>query len=421
MQSLLNQYCKIKQTTVWQTPGAEHLPKITGLNLSVFATVLLLGILHSLPGHAVEGDIDNDSVPDEIDLDADNDAIPNVFEGTVDTDGDGLPDYLDLDSDNDSIPDIRESILNRPLLLMLDSNGDGLVDAGVELGDNGFVDIVEALTDAGTIDFRLPDSDRDGILNFRDLDSDNDGLSDRIELRNLTEFVLPQIATIVDGNRNGLDDTVTALNAFFDTDGDLAENAYDLDSDNDGLSDLLETAGLNLDQDNNGQVDQFDDLNGNGYADLLDNAPLQASDFDNDGVPNHLDLDSDNDGTFDIDEFLQSGTVTGPQAPVTVSTNPQQTPATVPPIPANDGITNVGSDLIDANTGSGLGSSDTEIAQTIITSGISGSALGGCSISAIDGQSHWTNALQWWLLLVLLFLFKHPLKRARHALARSRN
>ena len=180
-----------------------------GIRAAILAGYLILFFGLSLPVYAVDGDIDNDAIPDEIDLDTDNDAIPNAFEGTVDTDGDGLPDFMDLDSDNDTIPDIRESILNRELLLMLDSNGDGLVDAGIELGDNGFVDIVEALTNSGNVNFRLPDSDRDGVLNFRDLDSDNDGLSDRIELRNLTEFVFPQITEFVDGNRNGIDDTVT--------------------------------------------------------------------------------------------------------------------------------------------------------------------------------------------------------------------
>lgn len=391
---------------------ADRLAASAGSRNALVVSFALFVWLFCQPGYAVDGDIDNDGVADELDLDADNDAIPNEFEGTVDTDGDGLPDYLDLDSDNDTIPDMRESILNRQLLLMLDSNGDGLVDAGNALGDNGFVDIVEVLASSENINFRLPDSDRDGVLNFRDLDSDNDGLSDRIELRNLTEFVFPQIANIVDGNRNGLDDTITPLNVFFDADGDLAENAYDLDSDNDGLSDLLETAGLNADLDNDGQIDQFLDQNNNGYADSLENSPLQASDLDNDGVPNHLDLDSDNDGLFDLDEFLQASVLAAPNTPATVPANPdtpnlnnpeadQSVEIQTQPLPVNDG-SGFNNDLIDANTGSGLSSADTDIAQTIITSGINGSAIGGCSIHSGGKTSNWQHGLQWLLLLAFI-------------------
>ena len=368
---------------------------------SLVGAILAASMVAGLSGQAlaVPGDIDNDTIADEIDLDADNDAIPNIFEGTGDDDNDGLPNFLDLDSDNDTIPDIVESILNRELLLSLDSNGDGLVDAGVPLGDNGLADAVEILLDSENIIFELPDSDRDGVENFRDLDSDNDGLSDRIELRNLNQFVFPSIENIIDGNRNGIDDTVGVVNVFFDADGDGAENAYDLDSDNDQLSDLLETSGLEADRDNNGQIDQFIDLDGNGLDDSLQNAPLQISDLDNDGLPNHLDLDSDNDGLLDNEEFQQN-------LPVTTQTTLTSPPSLIPELVANDDTT------ADANQPVNI------LNPTVVTSGINGSAIGGCSIqhATLGTRSSVYGAVEWLLLLLPILLLKirrSPIKLAR--------
>ena len=341
---------------------------------------------------AVPGDIDNDTIADEIDLDADNDAIPNEFEGTGDDDNDGLPNYLDLDSDNDTIPDIFESILNRELLLSLDSNGDGLVDAGVPLGSNGLADAIEILLDSENIIFELPDSDRDGIENYRDLDSDNDGLSDRIELRNLDQFVFPSIENIIDGNRNGIDDTVGSINNFFDTDGDGAENAYDLDSDNDQLSDLLETGGLQADRDNNGQIDQFVDLDSNGLDDSLQNAPLQVRDLDNDGLPNHLDLDSDNDGLLDNEEFQQAIPAT------TTVTTPATEPTPLPEPPV----------LIATNTTADANEPVNILNPTVVTSGINGNAISGCSIqqATLGTSANLQGAVEWLLLLLPILLLK---------------
>ncbi len=352
--------------------------------------MLITGIVAGLSDQAmaVPGDIDNDTIADEIDLDADNDAIPNEFEGTGDDDNDGLPNYLDLDSDNDTIPDIFESILNRELLLSLDSNGDGLVDAGVPLGSNGLADAIEILLNAENLIFELPDSDRDGIQNYRDLDSDNDGLSDRIELRNIDQFVFPSIANIIDGNRNGIDDTVGSINNFFDADGDGAENAYDLDSDNDQLSDLLETGGFEADRDNNGRVDGFLDLDGNGLDDSLQNAPLQISDLDNDGLPNHLDLDSDNDGLLDFEEFQQIvASATAASAP---------TPLPEPPV------------LTSTNTTSDANQSVNILNPTVVTSGINGNAIGGCSVQPVTlgTGTNLYGAIEWLVLLLPILLLK---------------
>lgn len=92
-----------------------------------------------------------------------------------------------------------------------------------------------------------------------------------------------------------------SLNASTDTDGDGITNTNDLDDDNDGIPDLDEYNGLNPTADadtdfipNYRDTDFGPDNNGDGIVDTFD--------FDNDGIANHLDLDSDNDGIFDIAE-----------------------------------------------------------------------------------------------------------------------
>ncbi|WP_405567899.1 cadherin-like domain-containing protein [Polaribacter sp. Asnod6-C07] len=93
----------------------------------------------------------------------------------------------------------------------------------------------------------------------------------------------------------------TSVNASTDTDNDGIIDDFDLDDDNDTIADVLEYDGLNpLDDDdadfipNYRDTDYGSDNNADGIVDIFD--------FDNDGVPNHFDLDSDNDGILDIVE-----------------------------------------------------------------------------------------------------------------------
>ncbi|NNC49867.1 MAG: T9SS type A sorting domain-containing protein [Flaviramulus sp.] len=86
-----------------------------------------------------------------------------------------------------------------------------------------------------------------------------------------------------------------------DTDGDSIPDYFDLDSDNDGIPDIVE-AGFGSASAGTAKIPSgsFTDANGNGMHDAFENtSPL---DSDNDGVPNFKDLDSDNDTVFDVDE-----------------------------------------------------------------------------------------------------------------------
>ncbi len=92
-----------------------------------------------------------------------------------------------------------------------------------------------------------------------------------------------------------------AVSIFSDTDNDGITNIIDIDDDNDGIPDIIEYAGLDPLQDDDADnipnyrdTDYGIDINNDGIVDIFD--------FDMDGVANHLDLDSDNDGIYDIVE-----------------------------------------------------------------------------------------------------------------------
>ena len=95
-----------------------------------------------------------------------------------------------------------------------------------------------------------------------------------------------------------------------DTDGDGVPDHCDIDSDNDGISDLLESGNavaIAADTDGSGVIDTqeaiaagFTDADGDGAWDQL--GTVAPVDTDGDGVADHLDLDSDNDGIADAVE-----------------------------------------------------------------------------------------------------------------------
>ncbi|MCL7753115.1 hypothetical protein [Polaribacter sp. Z022] len=118
------------------------------------------------------------------------------------------------------------------------------------------------------------DSDGDGVADSDDVDDDNDGILDDDELLDL-----------VDG--------VTIYDPLGDEDGDKLPNYLDV-RDDDGTGDFSET--------------DYNDINGDGIPDVFD--------FDNDGIPNHLDLDSDNDGIPDNIEAQATDSYIAPSGAV---------------------------------------------------------------------------------------------------------
>merc|ERR1712063_95867 len=251
-------------------------------------------------------DTDQDTIPDYLDRDSDGDTIPDLVEaGGDDTNGDGRVDDI-TDSDGDGIADMVEGGLPRP-----DTDGDGVPDhIDLDSDNDGIPDAVEqgktdssrnGRADNPALDVTLVDSDGDGVPDYLDLDSDNDGIPDVLENSahpseagddGMVLDTLPLSQGWVTGYRG--------LKTDRDTDGDGISDFRDLDSDNDGLPDLLEGGGV--DSDSDGMVDSTNDPNGNGWAETVENSPLPLPDTDGDSRPDYLDLDSDNDSIPDVVE-----------------------------------------------------------------------------------------------------------------------
>lgn len=262
-------------------------------------------------------DSDGDGAIDAIDPDDDNDGIATVNEdanldtdnnpatGITDSDGDGIADYLDTDSDGDNITDANEAVATGN-----DTDNDGIDDAidvdqtgGVDANGDGVDDnVLAANTDGDTPpDYLDVDSDGDGIPDFWEsgalnVDSDMDGIDDAFDV---------DITGGTDANGDGIDDNATPANS----DTDTAPDFQDLDSDNDGISDAIESGALGVDTDGDGIDDYFDvdetggiDANGDGIDDAV--TPI---DTDNDGIPDFQDPDSDNDGLPDVIENGATG------------------------------------------------------------------------------------------------------------------
>lgn len=103
------------------------------------------------------------------------------------------------------------------------------------------------------------------------------------------------------GNDLALDDILISQ-TLCDLDNDGVADLFDLDADNDGIEDVIET-GLGNVSNGKGRIDTTVDSNGNGLLDSAESAAaLPALDSDGDGIPNYIDLDSDNDSLFDVDE-----------------------------------------------------------------------------------------------------------------------
>jgi len=118
-----------------------------------------------------------------------------------DNDGDGVPNYVDRDSDGDGCPDAVEAGIDKALLVPANFfNAGGSVPGthvivGGNYGDNGIGDNVETMPDSGITNYAstytqyainsalnvCTDTDGDGIIDLNDIDDDNDGIVDAVE------------------------------------------------------------------------------------------------------------------------------------------------------------------------------------------------------------------------------------------------
>ena len=257
-------------------------------------------------------DSDNDGINDVIEANGTDTNRDAIADGPVspqgipasagagltppDTDGDTRPNPYDLDSDNDGINDLVES--GNPLLA--DANGDGQVD-GTDPDNDGIRGPADAVpATRGDANDPTP-VNTDGLTtpDYTDLDSDNDGLTD------LAESGIPNAPALdpngdgkidnpADGDGDGIPQLVDGAPSVF---GD-ANNPTLPDGNNNGTPDYRDPS----DTDGDGIADATDlDDDNDGILDTVEDAQL-SPDTDGDSVPNRLDLDSDNDGINDVIE-----------------------------------------------------------------------------------------------------------------------
>lgn len=350
-------------------------------------------------------DNDGDGIPDDVDTDDDNDGVldvndafptdPNESSDTdgdgvgdnadvfptdpnesADSDGDGIGDNGDIDADNDGIQDVAEAgssgattiellddfetnlgwtrnpfntdTANDGLWVVADPGGTVLNGAPFQLGFTtsgtqalvtdsragsfvGSFDVDGGITSILSNSIAIPANALNLRFNYSFAHDQRGGAIDFLRVSvflagNSTEiFVRRGDNTVRGGNWQAasidissyagqniqllveaadftaafveaqIDDFEVELGSSLldDVDGDGVANRYDLDSDNDGIFDIVE-AGL-IDADNNALADDL--INGQG---IVNNPP----DSDGDGLPDYVDLESNNplnDGTnFDI-------------------------------------------------------------------------------------------------------------------------
>ncbi|MCW3082569.1 Ig-like domain-containing protein [Segetibacter sp.] len=313
-------------------------------------------------------DLDRDGIEDTKDIDDDNDGIPDVVEicgngatgfgclagatdpsadndddgilnyqdfkygvlnsngavAILDADGDGTPDYLDSDSDNDGIPDVVESG-------GADSDGDGIIDSYTDTDADGLSQNVDGSNTGaagsgnglGNWDF-----DGDGVANRLDLDSDNDGISDIVEVCAPDVNNDGRVDGFFDANGNGFSDDFEMAGALLktsidvlsngrpqnypnkNTDGIGLPNPYDLDSDGDGLTDVIEAGMPASVAVSNGMVSGAQT---NGWATSVSSlSALNLNNTDLRGQPDFMDIDSDDDGISDNVEGQPTGSYVVP-------------------------------------------------------------------------------------------------------------
>ncbi len=255
-------------------------------------------------------DTDQDGIDDLADIDsnpgadADGDGILDIYDYEVagsfngsDFDGDGVNDVGDSDADADGLLDTKD-----PDPFDADIDGDSILDGSdADIDGDGVLDNGPDLDKDGINDATDPDADGDGIpqgarndgfveaddyncANTLDLtgDSDEDGWSDRFECPTALKPGLPAPPGLLNPIAC-LHPRAIFLNVWVreadDLDGDLFPDVDDVDIDGDGIP------------------NQYEDWNIDG-----DNDPsTMPLDTDADGTPDYLDMDSDNDATYDPD------------------------------------------------------------------------------------------------------------------------
>lgn len=279
-----------------------------------------------------DADNDGDGIKNRFDLDSDNDGIPDVVEagGTdanndgiidsySDSDGDGFSNNVDGDANGDGTAENTANALiitgsdtdgdgipnswpranadgnGYPNPYDLDADGDGILDtreAGMPDSDNNGIADGTLGTDgwSNTVDnlssLNIPNSDSYGKYNFLDIDSDNDGIVDNIEGQTTAGYTAPSGS---DSDGDGIDNAYDNNDASFG--GSSNNGITPTDTEFDGLPDYID---LDSDDDNFDDRNEGWDTDGNGFVDNGEIAYVGTTDSDGDGLFDEYDNDDVN-------------------------------------------------------------------------------------------------------------------------------
>ena len=311
-------------------------------------------------------DNDNDGIADYIDSDDDNDGVTDILEGCYNANLEGL--------NSTGLPSNEESILGNFPILNHPMDDGNQIDFSVSnqadfnditsyfAGEHGWAMRVKGPGTLGTLTFDFMNDVENLFFKLVDFDENEtwtvnayDDTNTLIDLTvsnnvyHLGTYITQTGNTFNDqflglgANNNGdvvSSDALGSVYFYFpgvkiskidflvdqpdgstiriaamhfcglDTEGDGIDDFNDADSDNDGIPDLVEAGGVDID--GNGIADALLDTDGDGLVDLYDTTPftyfslevttIPNYDFDGDTLVNRIDLDSDNDGIVDLRE-----------------------------------------------------------------------------------------------------------------------
>lgn len=321
------------------------------------ALLLLTAVLFYATTHNAVNDTDGDGITNDIDLDDDNDGIPDSEEGSyVKTLLNG--DFEELDASKathvwgrapkramalweSDIPGWNTTAPNNRIEVWESGFG------GVTSASNGHHAEINAFTNSelyqdvyfarpGVIHWSIKHRARKGVDSMNILIGPVGNQTEVARVGTNTsgwkhyEGTYTLIAegtvrysfnAVSTGSRNAsVGNFIDLFEVYIeeDFDGDGIVNSQDLDSDNDGIPDVIEAGGTDADGD--GRVDyatpgdplSMVDDDGDGLWDVIDNrdsgsgtgevtsgTPLSLPDTDGDGLKNFTDIDADNDGIVD--------------------------------------------------------------------------------------------------------------------------
>ncbi|GAB1307762.1 hypothetical protein KH5_04450 [Urechidicola sp. KH5] len=328
--------------------GLTHTPTLPG-NYKLVGYLNCSGLVlesQEVPVSICPDDTDNDGIPDNIDIDNDNDGILNCIEsngnqiidltdpltGTIPVGGYTYSGNIQTVGNTSATPIAGNNLglfvstipsnlgttessveyqlqFNNPLHLELTYAPDNSIGGDLDDLEEFQIQVPSdrTITLEDPDDQLLVDTNYDGVyetgitqISGFDIRVKLNGTSIafgsttfRFRANTVTEISIKHI-NLSDTSSNEAAFQLTATCLPLDSDLDGIEDAFDLDAENDGIPDTYEFFGVYYPL-------SGVDVNQDGLDDIFP-AVNVGDDFDGDVIPNYLDIDSDNDGIYDLYE-----------------------------------------------------------------------------------------------------------------------